>query len=66
MEGDTVTFDCVAKGEGTVVNWFREGVLIPEIQVKSFAICSIFSRVLERFNFKFVIATGSQKKSIHR
>jgi len=35
MEGDTVTFDCVAKGEGTVVNWFREEVLIPEIQVKN-------------------------------
>lgn len=33
MEGETVTFDCVAKGEGTIVTWFREGVSIPEIQV---------------------------------
>ncbi|XP_012222361.1 protein borderless isoform X1 [Linepithema humile] len=32
MEGDTITFDCVAKGEGTIINWFREGVSIPEIQ----------------------------------
>ncbi|XP_024870972.1 protein borderless isoform X1 [Temnothorax curvispinosus] len=32
MEGETVSFDCVAKGEGTIVNWFREGVPIPEIQ----------------------------------
>lgn len=32
MEGETVTFDCVAKGEGTTVNWFREGISIPEIQ----------------------------------
>ncbi|XP_011878462.1 PREDICTED: protein turtle isoform X2 [Vollenhovia emeryi] len=32
MEGETVAFDCVAKGEGTVVSWFREGVSIPEIQ----------------------------------
>lgn len=33
MEGDTVMFECVAKGEGTIVSWFREGVSIPEIQV---------------------------------
>ncbi|XP_072749945.1 protein borderless isoform X2 [Anoplolepis gracilipes] len=32
MEGETVTFDCVAKGESTVVMWFREGIPIPEIQ----------------------------------
>ncbi|KAL0101927.1 hypothetical protein PUN28_018468 [Cardiocondyla obscurior] len=32
MEGEMVTFDCVAKGEGTIVNWFREGVPIPDIQ----------------------------------
>lgn len=34
MEGETVTFDCVAKGEGTIVNWFREGVPIPDMQVR--------------------------------
>ncbi|XP_011702130.1 PREDICTED: protein turtle isoform X2 [Wasmannia auropunctata] len=32
MEGETVEFDCVAKGEGTIVTWFRDGVPIPEIQ----------------------------------
>ncbi|XP_012062720.1 PREDICTED: protein turtle [Atta cephalotes] len=32
MEGDIIMFECVAKGEGTTVNWFREGVPIPEIQ----------------------------------
>jgi len=34
MEGETVMFDCVAKGEGTIVTWFREGVPIPELQVQ--------------------------------
>lgn len=33
MEGETVTFECVAKGESTIVAWFREGIPIPEIQV---------------------------------
>lgn len=33
MEGETVTFDCVAKGESTIVTWIREGIPIPEIQV---------------------------------
>jgi len=33
MEGDIIMFECVAKGEGTTVNWFREGVPISEIQV---------------------------------
>jgi len=37
MEGETVGFDCIAKGEGTVVTWFREGVPIPDIQVKIFS-----------------------------
>ncbi|KMQ92911.1 protein turtle [Lasius niger] len=32
MEGETVTFECVAKGESTIVAWFREGIPIPEIQ----------------------------------
>ncbi|KAH0950984.1 hypothetical protein HN011_005222 [Eciton burchellii] len=32
MEGETIGFDCIAKGEGTVVTWFREGVPIPDIQ----------------------------------
>ncbi|XP_029667809.1 protein borderless isoform X3 [Formica exsecta] len=32
MEGETVTFDCVAKGESTIVTWFREGIPITEIQ----------------------------------
>jgi len=37
MEGEIVTFDCVPKGEGTNVMWFRDGTSIPEIQVqKSF------------------------------
>lgn len=36
MEGETVEFDCVAKGEGTIVTWFREGTPILEIQVKNF------------------------------
>lgn len=36
MEGETVAFDCVAKGDGTIVNWFREGLPISEIQVWSF------------------------------
>lgn len=57
MEGDTVTFDCVAKGERTAVNWLREGVSIPEIQVK---IHSIFlSQILKRLGLKLIIATGS-------
>lgn len=34
MEGETVTFDCVAKGESTIVTWFREGIPISEIQVQ--------------------------------
>ncbi|XP_029043005.1 protein borderless isoform X2 [Osmia bicornis bicornis] len=32
MEGESVSFDCVAKGEKSVVNWFREGVEITEIE----------------------------------
>lgn len=36
MEGEMVNFDCVAKGEGTVVTWSREGTSILEIQVKTF------------------------------
>jgi len=38
MEGETVVFDCVAKGEGTIVTWFREGVPIPELQVQVLSI----------------------------
>jgi hypothetical protein len=37
MEGETIGFDCIAKGEGTVVTWFREGVPIPDIQVTIFS-----------------------------
>lgn len=33
MEGESVSFDCVAKGEKSVVSWFREGVEITEIEV---------------------------------
>ncbi|XP_076238874.1 borderless isoform X2 [Calliopsis andreniformis] len=32
MEGESVSFDCVAKGEKSVVSWFREGVEITEIE----------------------------------
>ncbi|XP_043580192.1 protein borderless isoform X2 [Bombus pyrosoma] len=32
MEGESVSFDCVAKGEKSVVNWFREGVEITAIE----------------------------------
>ncbi|XP_020281495.1 protein borderless isoform X2 [Pseudomyrmex gracilis] len=32
MEGDTVTFDCVTKGEGTTATWLREGTPIREIE----------------------------------
>ncbi|CAD1475363.1 unnamed protein product, partial [Heterotrigona itama] len=32
MEGESVGFDCVAKGEKSVVSWFREGVEITEIE----------------------------------
>ena len=32
MEGESVSFDCVAKGEKSVVNWFREGVEITTIE----------------------------------
>ncbi|XP_011351926.1 protein borderless isoform X2 [Ooceraea biroi] len=32
MEGETVSFDCIAKGESTIVTWFREGVPIPDVQ----------------------------------
>lgn len=32
MEGEMVTFDCVAKGDGTIVTWFRERIPIPDIQ----------------------------------
>ncbi|XP_070150036.1 protein borderless isoform X3 [Polyergus mexicanus] len=32
MEGESVTFYCVAKGESTIVTWFREGIPITEIQ----------------------------------
>lgn len=46
MESETVTFDCVAKGEGTIVTWFREGVPIPEIQVRvsESPMCIVHSR----------------------
>lgn len=33
MEGESVRFDCVAKGEKSVVSWFREGVKITAIEV---------------------------------
>lgn len=33
MEGETVSFDCVSKGEKSVVNWFREGTEISKIEV---------------------------------
>lgn len=36
MEGESVSFDCVAKGEKSVVNWFREGVEITAIEVTFF------------------------------
>ncbi|XP_015437603.1 PREDICTED: protein turtle isoform X2 [Dufourea novaeangliae] len=32
MEGESVSFDCVAKGEKSVVNWFREGTEISMIE----------------------------------
>ncbi|XP_076174776.1 borderless isoform X2 [Ptiloglossa arizonensis] len=32
MEGETVSFDCVSKGEKSVVNWFREGTEISKIE----------------------------------
>ncbi|CAK9794813.1 Protein borderless [Anthophora quadrimaculata] len=32
MEGESVSFDCVAKGEKSVVSWFREGVEIVEME----------------------------------
>ncbi|XP_012147466.1 borderless isoform X2 [Megachile rotundata] len=32
MEGESVSFDCVAKGEKSVVSWLREGVEITEIE----------------------------------
>ncbi|XP_017878813.1 protein borderless isoform X1 [Ceratina calcarata] len=31
MEGESVIFDCVAKGEKTVVSWLRDGVQVTEI-----------------------------------
>ncbi|XP_043801712.1 protein borderless isoform X2 [Apis laboriosa] len=32
MEGESVDFDCVAKGEKSIVTWLREGVEITEIE----------------------------------
>ncbi|KAG7213398.1 hypothetical protein KM043_002684 [Ampulex compressa] len=32
MEGGSVTFDCIAKGEKSVVAWFHEGVQISELE----------------------------------
>ncbi|XP_053979898.1 protein borderless isoform X2 [Hylaeus anthracinus] len=32
MEGESVSFDCVSKGEKSVVNWFREGTEISQIE----------------------------------
>lgn len=41
MEGEAVDFDCVAKGEKTVVTWLRERTPIAEIQVGIFQTRSI-------------------------
>ncbi|XP_076629523.1 borderless isoform X2 [Colletes latitarsis] len=32
MEGESVSFDCVSKGEKSVVSWFREGTEITKIE----------------------------------
>ncbi|XP_033338071.1 borderless isoform X1 [Megalopta genalis] len=32
MEGDSVSFECVAKGEKSVITWFREGTEISQIE----------------------------------
>lgn len=32
LEGKSVSFDCVAKGEKSVVSWFREGIEISELE----------------------------------
>lgn len=41
MEGEVVTFDCVTKGERTVVTWLHDKTPITEIQVRTFQARSI-------------------------
>lgn len=33
LEGESVSFDCVAKGQKSVVSWFRDGTDVTQIQV---------------------------------
>lgn len=33
MEGESVSFDCVAKGEKSIVTWLRDGTEITQIEV---------------------------------